>query len=62
MFRITSGLLLLALLSGCGGGDPAPNTTPLTEERKRKIKEEDRRIDESERSGSGTATPTKKRR
>jgi hypothetical protein len=53
------GLLALAAAAGCGNSTTL-NTAPLTDEEKRKIKEEDQRIDEEERSGSGTKVPRKK--
>ncbi|HVK17044.1 MAG TPA: hypothetical protein VM533_08845 [Fimbriiglobus sp.] len=46
---------------GCSGS-PALNTAPLTEEEKQKIREEDKRVEDDERGGSGTATPAKKKR
>jgi hypothetical protein len=58
-------LLILGLAApavpGCSGS-PALNTAPLTEEEKQKIREEDKRVEDEERSGSGTATPAKKKR
>ena len=42
-------LLALALASaGCGGGKTELNTTPLTDDQKQRIAEEDRRIAEEE--------------
>ena len=56
------GIVVTALfVCGCGGS-VKPNTNPMTEEEIRQMKEDDRRIDEAERSGSGTATPARKRR
>ena len=59
-------LLLWAALvgltsTGCGGGDVKPNTAPMTDEEVRKMREEDRQIDDQEKGGSGTATPAQKR-
>jgi hypothetical protein len=50
-----------ASLVGCGSGDPPLNNTKMTEEQIRVMKEEDKRIDDEERSGSGTAVGRKKR-
>lgn len=47
---------------GCGSGTPAMNTRPMNEEEIRQMKEDDRRIDEEERSGSGTAVGQPKRK
>ena len=44
---------------GCSGSDTKLNTAPLTEEQKQQIREQDQRIDEEERSGSGTASRPK---
>jgi hypothetical protein len=52
-------LVGLIFLVGCSSKPPTPG--PLTEEQKQKIKEEDRNVDDEERSGSGTATPIKRR-
>jgi hypothetical protein len=48
---------------GCGGGSPPMNTKPMTDEEIRLMKEDDKRIDDEERSGSGTAVgkPNRKR-
>jgi hypothetical protein len=59
-------LLLWAMLAGltatgCGGGNAASNTAPMSDEEIRKMKDEDRQIDEQERNGSGTATPARKK-
>ena len=56
------GATLAVLAAGCGGGDVKPNTAPMTEEEVRRMKEEDRRVDEAERSGSGSATPARGRK
>jgi hypothetical protein len=42
---------LLCALAGCGGGSNT-NLTPLSEEQKRKIAEEDKRIADEESQGS----------
>jgi hypothetical protein len=55
---LLAGGLLWAV--GCGG-QPKPNTEPMTEEEVRKMQEEDRQIDDAERAGSGTATGKKKK-
>ena len=55
-------LVLLAALGGAGCGGVTPNTAPLTDEQKQKIKEDDQRIDDEEKSGAGTAVKTKKGR
>ncbi|HUR55271.1 MAG TPA: hypothetical protein VMZ71_14145 [Gemmataceae bacterium] len=55
-------LVLLAAIAAAGCGGVTPNTAPLTDEQKQKIKEEDRRIDDEEKSGSGTAVKAKKGR
>jgi hypothetical protein len=55
---LLAGILALAA-AGCGNSTTL-NTAPLTDEEKQKIKEEDRRIDDEERSGSGTKVPRKK--
>lgn len=52
--------LVAAVSIGCSGS-VAMNTDPLTDEQKQKIKEEDRRVDDEEKSGSGTASPVKRR-
>jgi hypothetical protein len=51
---LLAGGLLVVL--GCGDGQPKMNTRPMTEEEIRQMKENDRQVDEDERSGSGTAT------
>jgi hypothetical protein len=63
MTRILTWMLLVGLIgaAGCGGSNPPPNTAPLTAEQKAAILSEDQRIDKEERSGSGTATPRKRR-
>jgi len=48
----TATALLCSL--GCGGSGTTLNTAPLTEEQKRKIAEEDRRIEEDESPGNKT--------
>ncbi len=59
---LTLGLAALLIgVTGCSS-DPTPNTAPLTEEEKQKIREEDKRVEDEERSGSGTATQPKKKR
>jgi hypothetical protein len=56
-------LVLLAALAAAGcGSEVTPNTAPLTDEQKQKIKEEDQRIDDEEKSGAGTAVKAKKGR
>jgi hypothetical protein len=60
--KVLIGAVLATVASGCGGGSPTPNTAPMTEEEVRQMREEDRQIDEVERSGSGSATPAKKRK
>jgi hypothetical protein len=61
-----SWVLMIGLMAVGGGmgcsGAPTLNTAPLTEEELRKIREEDKRVEDDERSGSGTATPAKKKR
>jgi hypothetical protein len=59
--KVLIGAVMAAAAAGCGGDNPKPNTAPMTEEEVRQMKEEDRRIDEAERSGSGSATPAKRR-
>ena len=55
-------LLAIALAAaGCGSRQPPLNTAPLSTEEKAKIKARDLEVDQEERSGSGTATPRKKR-
>lgn len=63
MSRFLCWSLLLGMLGsfGCGGTLPM-NTAKMTEEEIRKMKEDDRRVEDEERSGSGTASPPKKRR
>jgi hypothetical protein len=60
VFASFVGLLLFIGVSGCG---PKPlNTTPLTEEEKAKIKQEDQRVEDEERGGSGMASSKKKKK
>jgi hypothetical protein len=47
---------------GCGGGSPPMNTKAMTDEEVRLMKEDDKRIDDEERSGSGTAVGKPKRK
>lgn len=56
-------LLILAPLAfaGCGAGSPPMNTKPMTEEEIRKMKEDDKQIEDEERSGSGSAVAKPKR-
>ena len=54
-------LVLLAALAAGGCGGVTPNTAPLSDEQKQKIKEDDRRIDDEEKSGSGTAVKVNKK-
>ncbi|HKB03619.1 MAG TPA: hypothetical protein VKD90_15455 [Gemmataceae bacterium] len=61
MRQVVFAAVLLGLTAGCGG-DPKPNTAPMTEEEVRQMRDEDRRIDEAEKSGSGSATPAKSRK
>ena len=63
MTRIVTALLLAGVAGavGCSGGSPPPNTAPLTPEQKAKIQSEDKQVEEAERSGSGTATPRRRR-
>jgi ABC-type uncharacterized transport system auxiliary subunit len=60
---VACSLLLLAVLSGCGGSGNTTtlNLTPLTEEQKRKLKEEDQRIDEEESPSNRTRKPKGKK-
>src|SRR5262245_10470142 len=61
MKRLLIGLVFVVLTtSGCGG-DSTPNTSAMSDEEIRKMKEEDRKIDDEERGGSGSATPARKR-
>jgi hypothetical protein len=55
-YWLLSGFTMLVLgLVGCGDGPSVTGSTaPLTEEEKRKIAEEDRRIDEDESPGNKT--------
>jgi predicted small lipoprotein YifL len=55
------GLLLILGVAGCGGSKTPLNTTPLSEEQKTKVKQEDQRVDDEERSGSGMASRKKKK-
>ncbi len=50
--------ILFAASAGCGG--PALSTAPLTEEQKRQIKADDKKVDDEEKSGSGGAVPKKR--
>ena len=62
MKRLLLGAVLTGLAAaGCGDGDVKPNTAPMTDEEVRKMKEEDRQIDDQERRGSGSATPARKK-
>lgn len=58
---LLAGLAAFLGSAGCGGGSTKLNTAPLTDEQRQKIKEDDKRIDDEERSGAGTAVPRKKR-
>jgi hypothetical protein len=49
-------LLLLALTLAAGCGQQGLNTTPLTEEEKQKIKEDDRQVQQGE-SNQGKGKP-----
>jgi hypothetical protein len=55
-------LVLLApvVLTGCGDS-PALHTGKMTDEEIRQMKEQDSRIDDEERGGSGTAVNKKKK-
>lgn len=55
------GAVVAALAAGCGEA-VKPNASPMSEEEIRKMKEDDRQIDDSERSGSGSATGKPARR
>lgn len=57
-------LLILAPLAfaGCGAGSPPLNTKAMSDEEIRQMKEDDQRIDDEERSGSGTAVGKPKRK
>ncbi|MBL8864056.1 MAG: hypothetical protein KF873_22580 [Gemmataceae bacterium] len=57
-------LLILAPLAfaGCGGGSPAMNTRAMSNEEIRQMKEDDKRIEDEERSGAGTAVAKPKRK
>ena len=60
VFAAFLGLLLFLGVAGCG---PQPlNTAPLTDEEKAKIKQQDQRVEDEERSGSGMATSKKKKK
>jgi hypothetical protein len=62
MRRLVLGAVLTVLATtGCGGSDVKSNTAPMTDEEVRKMKEEDRQIDDQERSGSGSATPARRK-
>ncbi|MCI0704947.1 MAG: hypothetical protein L0241_28130 [Planctomycetia bacterium] len=54
--------LLLAVAIGCGGNQTQLNTAPLTEEQKRQIAEEDKKIDDEESPGNRTLNPKGKRK
>lgn len=62
MRRLLVLLTVLApvVLTGCGDSQ-ALHTGKMTDEEIQKMKDEDRRIDDEERSGSGTAVHKKKR-
>lgn len=53
--------MLIAGLVGCGSSKTV-NTAPLSDEQKVKIKAADQGLEDEERSGSGTATPVKKKK
>lgn len=55
---VRSALALAGALAvaGCGGSNPPMNKAPLTDAEKAAIKEQDKQVDDEERSGSGTAT------
>ncbi len=57
-------ILILAPLAfaGCGAGSPAMNTKAMSDEEIRQMKDDDRRIEDEERSGSGTAVGKPKRK
>lgn len=61
MTRLTL-LAPVLFLVGCGSGTPAMNTQKMTDEEIRLMKEEDKRIDDEEKSGSGTAVGKPKKR
>lgn len=60
MTRIVFGLILAAA-AGCGGSS-AVTKPNWTKEQEAQIAAQDKQTDDAERSGSGTATPAKKRR
>ncbi len=55
-------LLAPLAFAGCGGGSPAMNTRAMSDEEIRQMKEDDKRIEDEERSGSGTAVAKPKRK
>jgi hypothetical protein len=59
---LLTALAALPAAGGCGNGSPPLNTAPLTEEERRQIREADQRIDDAEKSGSGTAVAGPKKR
>ncbi len=59
MTRLICAFALFGLV-GCGGS-PKPNTAKMTDEEVRKMREEDNKNDDEERSGSGTAVQRKRR-
>ena len=60
VFALFVGLLLFSGVAGCG--PKALNTAPLTDEEKAQIKQQDQRVEDEERSGSGMASSKKKKK
>ncbi|HVK08073.1 MAG TPA: hypothetical protein VM597_04780 [Gemmataceae bacterium] len=54
--------LAAGLSAGGCGNSTTPNTAKMTDEEVRRMKEEDRRVEDDERSGSGAATPNPRKR
>ena len=59
---LSSVLLSLVMMVGCGGPDVTGSKAPLTEEEKRKIAEEDKRVADEESPGNKTLKPKNKPR
>ena len=47
---------------GCGSGSPPINNRSMTDEEIRQMKDDDRRVDDEELSGTGTAVAKKKKK